>query len=282
MQNIRHTFPDNGTIVVAGGNGSLGRATVQVINKELCMPNKPAYELLAVDLNFNQDILDKKGIPIPTKLIPQLVESEHIKRYECDLADYDQVSNLVKYLKNFPPVIGVVFATLGGGATIFDWANSSIDSVNAASESLFIAAYHLTQALLPSMREGQRGGRFLNCSSTEIHYNRAGPYTSEHSRREHYFKGIASEESKNNIFTLSFRLGSLGNASNWWRFFDDPVGQLELLERQIPGGKLMSCEDVAYMFLEYMRSPVIMPIQSGSVVEADGGYHNQKGERRGS
>ncbi len=130
------------------------------------------------------------------------------------------------------------------------------------------------------MRE--RGwGRIIGSSSTEVNYGRSGPYAASHAKTEQYLRALSCEEAKHgNLHTVSLRLGSLGNASNWWRFFDDPEGQLERLKKQIPRGKLMSCEEVAHMFLEYLCSPVLMPIQSGSAIQADAGYRLQKGERR--
>ncbi len=41
MRSISANLPDEGTILITGGNGSLGRAVSQVFNDELCGKRSP-------------------------------------------------------------------------------------------------------------------------------------------------------------------------------------------------------------------------------------------------
>ena len=67
------------------------------------MPKRPSFHIASIDLNFDIDILDKRGQAIPRDRIPQQIDSDVLSKHVCDLADEQQVSQLIKTLEDYPP-----------------------------------------------------------------------------------------------------------------------------------------------------------------------------------
>lgn len=185
--------------------------------------------------------------------------------YVGDIGDYDFVKEMVEDLKQKDLSVdllvnnaGISYVGLLTDMSISDW--------NTIIQTNLTSVFNCCNLILPQMIQN-KNGRIINISSM---WGLAGAscevaYSATKGGINAFTMALAKEVAPSNIAVNAIACGTIDTDMNACFSKED----LEILENDIPIGRMGTCKEVAKMVSNLYNSPVYL---TGEIIKFDGGY----------
>ncbi len=180
----------------------------------------------------------------------------------CDIGNYNEVKEMFKKI----PLVNAVINN-AGVAWLGLLTDMEPDEWNSVINTNLTSLYNTSKCAVPVMLS-IGGGRIINISSVwgSVGASTEVAYSASKGGVNAFTKALAKELAPSNISVNAISCGVIDTDMNRSHLSDD---DLEVLENEIPAGRMGTPEEVADMTLQIITSPKYM---TGQIITFDGGW----------
>ena len=250
---------DGRVALVTGGSRGIGRGIVLGLAGDGCA--------VAVNYRKNEDAANETVAAVE-KI------GGTARAYQASVASYDEASAMVERVIADFGILSILVnnaAISNRGSPV---ATTTLDDLERVMDTIALGSHHLSQLVLPSMREQPRGDIIMISSQSAISTDpHSGPYNMAKAAQEALAFTLAKEEATNGI-RVNVVVPGLANTDLGRRIVKGGMGidDIHDLNPRFPLGRVCEPEDVANA-VRFLVSDAGDIITGQRLVVDGGGFH---------